>query len=152
MRHTRSRTLITKLAPSAFVVAVGALGAFACGTADHNAIPPVPADDAGAGGEQETHVASAVNVCPHIDNSFITPQQIPLNVSAVVAVTASDPDSALPDLTYAWHATSGTFSASDKPVTDYNCSKIGAQQLTVTVTDQPGCSTELTINVACVAN
>jgi hypothetical protein len=110
--------------------------------------------DAGAAGADagaETHVASAVNLCPHVDGSYITPQKIAPNVSAVVAVNASDPDSPVPDLTFAWHATSGVFSASDKAVTSYQCSKVGTQELTVIVTDRPGCSVQLTISVECVA-
>ena len=150
MRERPQPMRLTKLARSARGALAGALCALGCGSAEHNAIPPVPEADAGADSGAETHVASAVNLCPHVDGSFITPQKIAPKVRAVVAVTASDPDSTASDLTFAWRATSGVFSASNKPVTDYECSKIGTQQLTVTVTDQPGCGVEFTINVECV--
>ena len=140
------------LARNAFVVTLGALCTFSCGTAEHNLVPPVSEADGGADAGAETHVASDVNVCPHVDGAFITPQKIAPNVSAVVSVSASDPDSTVPDLTFAWSATSGVFSASDKPVTNYECSKIGAQQLTVTITDRPGCRIKFMINVECVAS
>lgn len=139
-------------ARKALCAVAGALCAFACGSAEHNMVPPVSEADGGADAGTETQVASAVNLCPHVDGSYITPQKIGPKVAAVVAVSASDPDATTPDLNFSWRATSGTFSASDKAVTSYVCSKLGPEQLTVTVTDQPGCSVELTINVECVAS
>ncbi len=144
--------IATRRARTAFSVVAGALCVLGCGTAEHSVVPSSTEADAGADSGAETHVASAVNLCPHVDGSFITPQKISPKVSAVVAVSASDPDSTVPDLTFKWHATNGVFSASDKAVTNYDCSTVGSQQLTVTVTDAPGCSVELTLNVECVAS
>ncbi len=145
-------SVTTKLARKVCGAVAGALCALSCGTAEHSVIPPATDADGGADAGSETQVASAVNLCPRVDSSFITPQKIAPQVNALVSVSASDPDSPIPDLTFTWHATSGVFSASDKAVTNYECSKIGTQQLTVTVTDRPGCSVEFTINVECVAN
>src|SRR4051812_4402491 len=119
---------------------LAALCALACGSAEHVQVPPMSEADGGADAGTETQVASAVNLCPHVDGSYVTPQTIAPHVSALVAVSASDPDSAVPDLSYAWHATSGAFRASDKAMTNYECSEIGTQLLTVVVTDHPGCN------------
>jgi hypothetical protein len=117
-----------------------------CGGAEHQKIPPVAEAEAG------TQVASGVNVCPRFEGSLILPQRIRPGETAVVAVRVSDPDAADSQLVFAWTATSGTFSASDSSVTNYDCSEIGSEQLTFSAVDRQGCSSSLTIAVECIAN
>jgi hypothetical protein len=131
----------------AALAACAALFAFACGAGDHVAIPPVEAD-----GGTETHIASGVNLCPHFDGSLLLPQSLHPNESAYVQVSASDPDAPDSQLVFSWSASSGAFSASDKPVTNYTCAKLGTAQLTVTAKDQQGCTADLNLFVACVSN
>jgi hypothetical protein len=118
----------------------------ACGTADHATVPPAPEGDASAS------VASVVNLCPRFDGSLVLPQHIPPMQSAMLAVTATDPDGADSELVFAWSAPSGVFSDRDKPVTNYNCSELGQEQLTITAADHQGCSSTLTIGVVCIAD
>jgi hypothetical protein len=126
-----------------------ALCALACGSGEHTTIP-VTGEDAGADASG-TQVASVVNLCPRFDGSLVTPQRITPGESALVAVTVTDPDGPSSELVFSWTATSGVFSASDKPVTSYTCSKLGTQQLSVVVKDRPGCTSQLSINVECVS-
>ena len=127
---------------SSLAVGLAALCVLGCGVADR-----VDAGDPGA----ETRVASGVNVCPHFEGALILPQRIAPDETAFIAVRATDPDAADSLLIFAWSAMSGTFTFSDEPVTNYSCSKLGAEQLTVTAKDRPGCSSDLTISVECVA-
>jgi hypothetical protein len=124
-----------------------ALCALACGTAQHTEVPPVAETNADAG----TSVSSAVNVCPFFRDSRLLPQRVPSGQSASIVVHATDPDAPDSLLSFRWDATSGTFSPDDEPVTNYRCSKVGAEQLNVTVTDQQGCSAGLTLGVECLA-
>ena len=124
---------------------VGALCVLACGSGEHTQVPPSVDADAG------TSISSGVNVCPYFEDSLVLPQRIAPRESAFIAVRATDPDAADSQLVFRWSATSGTFSAGDKPVTNYSCLKLGAEQLTVTVTDRQGCSSDLTIGVQCIA-
>ncbi|HEX2670355.1 MAG TPA: hypothetical protein VHM25_05755 [Polyangiaceae bacterium] len=125
---------------------VPALSAFACGAADRAPTPePIASAD-------PTEVQSGVNVCPRFDGSLVMPQRIAPNEASVITVSATDPDAPDSLLVFSWSAASGTFSASDKPVTVYHCTRVGAEQLTVVARDRRGCTTELTIDVECVAN
>ncbi len=119
----------------------------ACGGADHVSVPEPPDADAGP-----TKVNSDVNVCPVFGGSLVMPQRIGPSEAALIIVRASDPDSADSSLIYAWSAASGTFSANDRPVTNYRCSEPGTESLTVTAKDAHGCISSLTIDVECVAN
>jgi hypothetical protein len=144
MRDRSSFRRSARLERGAAAVA-SVLCVLACGSGEHTQVPPSVDADAG------TSISSAVNVCPYFEDSLILPQRIPPRESALVAVRATDPDAADSLLAFRWSATSGTFSVSDKPVTNYSCLKLGAAQLTVTVTDRQGCSSDLTIGVQCVA-
>ena len=124
---------------------VAALCVLGCGAADRVDVP-----DAGDP-NTETRVASGINVCPHFEGALILPQRIAPDESAFIAVRATDPDAADSLLIFAWSAMSGTFSSSDEPVTNYSCSKLGAEQLTVTAKDRLGCGSDLTISVECIA-
>jgi hypothetical protein len=80
------------------------------------------------------------------------PQRIAPGESTEIMVRVTDPDAPDSQLVLAWSAASGTFSASDKPMTTYRCVEPGTQQLTCTAKDKPGCVSELDIDVECVSN
>lgn len=137
----------SKLAWSFLVFAVG-LCALACGSGEQAPAPePEPAASA-----DPTEVQSGVNVCPRFDGSLVMPQRIAPNEPSVITVSATDPDAPDSLLVFSWSAPSGTFSSNDKPVTIYRCTRVGAEQLTVVARDRRGCTTELKIDVECVAN
>jgi hypothetical protein len=127
---------------------IAALWTLSCGTADHVAARPPPDQDASA----DTQVASKVNVCPRFDGSLALPQKITPDQTAVLLVTASDPDGNDAQLVFTWSAPNGSFNPSDKPVTNYNCSKLGVQQLTISARDEQGCSSALSLSVECVGD
>ena len=127
-----------------WLVACGGLCVTACGSAEHVEVPRV------ADSIADASVSSGVNVCPSIQSSLVLPQQIAPSENALVAVRAVDPDGAESQLVFRWTASSGTFSESNKSVTNYACSQLGTAQLTVTVTDGPGCTATLTLTVDCV--
>jgi hypothetical protein len=134
---------------SAFVGALGrfaALCALDCGTGEHVDVPETSSVDASTG------ISSGVNLCPYFQGSLILPQQLRPRESASITVRATDPDAADSQLVFSWSAASGTFSADDKPVTNYECSKLGTLPLTVTATDRQGCSIGLTLSVDCIPN
>jgi len=135
----------SKLAWTVLAV-VTALYALACGAADH-APTPEPAVSA-----DPTEVQSGVNVCPRFGGSLVMPQRILPDEASVITVSATDPDAPDSLLVYSWSASSGTLSSSDKPVTIYHCTRVGAEQLTVVARDRGGCTIELKIDVECVAN
>ena len=135
----------SKLAWSMLALAL-ALCANACGAGDR-APTPEPAASA-----DPTEVQSGINVCPRFDGSIVMPQRIAPNEASVITVSATDPDAPDSLLAFSWSAPSGTFSSSDKPVTIFHCTRVGAEQLTVVARDRRGCTAELQIDVECVAN
>jgi hypothetical protein len=142
----RNRSSSRSQAAGSLIAIVGAACVLACGVADR-----VDVENTGdLGGE--TRITSGVNVCPHFEGSLILPERIAPSESAFIAVRATDPDAADSLLVFAWTALSGTFSASDEPVTNYSCSKLGTEQLTVTAKDDQGCSSDLTLPVECIAH
>ncbi len=129
-----------------FSIGVG-LWLLACGSAEH-AVIPEPAE----AGADQAEVSSGVNVCPLFTGSLVMPQRIAPGESTEIMVRVTDPDAPDSQLVLAWSAASGTFSASDKPMTTYRCVEPGTQQLTCTAKDKPGCVSELDIDVECVSN
>jgi hypothetical protein len=120
---------------------------FGCGSGEHAIIPePVEAS------ADPAEVSSGVNVCPVFAGSLVVPQRITLGETSVLAVRVTDPDAPDSQLIFAWSAASGSFSASDKPMTTYRCTELGSQELTLTVKDKPGCVSKLVIDVECVSN
>jgi hypothetical protein len=148
MSDSRYSASEKRRASAALPMLVAALWPLSCGTADHVAVRPPPDQDAGT----DTQVASKVNVCPRFDSSLALPQKITPEQTAVLIVTASDPDGNDSQLVFAWSAPNGSFNPSDKPVTNYNCSQPGIQQLTITAKDEQGCSSSLSIRVECIGN
>jgi len=106
--------------------------------------------ETGDAGAEQAEVASSVNVCPRFAGSLVMPQRILPDESAFIAVRAVDPDALDTQLAFSWTATSGTFTASDKSVTNYRCAQVGSEQLTVVARDHQGCTSELTIAVECI--
>jgi hypothetical protein len=138
---------LSKLARSMLAFAIG-LCALACSSGEH----PSEREPEPAASADPTEVQSGVNVCPRFDGSLVMPQRIAPNEAAVITVSATDPDAPDSLLTFAWSAPSGSFTASDKPVTIYRCTRVGAEQLSVVARDRRGCTTELKIDVECVSN
>ena len=92
-----------------------------------------------------------INICPHFEGSFILPQSIPLDSSSFIAVRTVDPDGSASDLSFAWYAESGVFSAPARPTTEYRCVAQGEQTLTLVATDADLCDAWLHIDVTCLS-
>ena len=93
----------------------------------------------------------AINVCPRFEGSLILPQSIPHAGAAFIAVRAVDPDADDLTLTFAWSATSGDFSAPERPVTEYRCADDGDQALTIVTRDASNCDRALHLDVTCLS-
>jgi hypothetical protein len=114
-----------------------------CGTAD--------SVDAVEGVRNGATVATGVNTCPSFAFYMVLPKQLrPGEIATVIAV-ATDARSSATNITYAWTATSGTFSRTDTSVTEYSCASSGAHVLRVTASDQNGCNSALALDVVCDA-
>jgi hypothetical protein len=72
--------------------------------------------------------------CPVLTTWLISPQAAGAADPIDVTVAASDEDSG-DVLSYAWAATAGTFSNAASATTQYHCGPVGAQTLTVQVSD-----------------
>lgn len=119
--------------------------AWGCGSGDHvQGVAPVPSNPL-------VEFNPDVNQCPSIHGAVVIPLEIPPLVLAQVAAYAVDPDAAESQLVYAWTAESGTFVDSGKAVTEYQCTELGPQILSVSVRDVSGCSGHLTVQVDCIA-
>jgi hypothetical protein len=82
--------------------------------------------------------------CPSLSAWFITPQQTMGTAPVDVSVTGTDPDMG-EAVTYAWTATSGSFSSTTSAMTTYTCGATGMQTLSVAITDNhmPPCTTHV---------
>jgi hypothetical protein len=143
----RSPRPIRKFKLSSWLVFGAGFWLLACGGGDQVQVP----ERADAGNEQ-AQVNSGVNVCPVFAGSLVMPQRIGPGQKSNIAVRATDPDAPDSELIFAWSAASGSFSASDKPMTSYRCADSGSQRLTFTATDRIGCVSSLNIDVECVAD
>ena len=97
-------------------------------------------------------INGAVNVCPVIDELSASPSQV--NVGSSIALTggAHDSDSGPSALTYAWSATSGTFSDATAKSPTFTCTAPGTSTITLSVSDgdtSTGCGDTLTATVTC---
>jgi hypothetical protein len=119
-----------------------AASSLACGTAD--------SVDAVQGVRNGATVATGVNTCPSFGFYMVLPKQLRAGEVATAIAVATDAQSTS-TLTYAWTATSGTFSRTDTSVTEYTCTNTGAQVLHVTASDQNGCDSALDLAVECDA-
>ena len=90
--------------------------------------------------------------CPEIQSWAVTPDQAEVPdgmISAAVAVTEAD---ASQPLSYSWRATAGVFSDASVAATTYTCTSLGAQSITLTVTEgtpPSACSTTAVFPVGC---
>lgn len=112
-----------------------------CGAADAVYVMPVEA--------LEVDVAPAVNTCPTFAFYFVLPRNIRPGEAAALLVQGTDLDSDDAELSYAWSAASGAFSAPSLPATEYRCADSGPQLLNVTTSDAEGCEALLTLEVDC---
>src|SRR5262249_18814103 len=90
--------------------------------------------------------ALAGDPCPPPSARCITPtpQQTMGSAPVDVSVTGTDPDMG-ETVTYAWTATSGSFSSTTSAMTTYTCGATGMQTLSVAITDNhmPPCTTHV---------
>lgn len=119
------------------------LGSLGCGTAD--------SVDAVQGVRNNARIQSDVNTCPTFAFYMVLPKQLRDGEPATVIALATDAGSSDESITYAWTATSGTFSRVDSSVTEYSCTSSGPQVLRVTASDQDGCGSALNLDVECNA-
>jgi hypothetical protein len=106
-----------------------------------------------SGGSQTlVQIIPEANKCPVFVQSLVIPQTIQPAATADVVVLASDPDGSEAALTFAWSASSGSFSSSDRAVTRYRCAQAGPQLLYVDAIDELGCRSELTLRVTCLGD
>lgn len=90
--------------------------------------------------------------CPEIQSWTVTPDQAEVPdgmISAAVTVTEAD---ASQPLSYSWSATGGVFSDASMAATTYTCTSLGAQSITLTVTEgtpPSACSTTTVFHVGC---
>ncbi|HEX3849474.1 MAG TPA: hypothetical protein VHW01_00825 [Polyangiaceae bacterium] len=100
-------------------------------------------------------VNSTFSLCPLIDSFSITPLSIVVGGSISLTVSGHDPDPGPEPLSYAWTASTGTFSAPTSTVTSYKCTSVGTQTINIAVSDGntgvSGCPATLSEPVSCVA-
>jgi hypothetical protein len=102
-------------------------------------------------GKGRVHVdVNFANMCPEFESYLVLPSVIDPGYWAEVSVSASDPDGEVAGLTFAWQATSGTFSELALAETKYLCAASGEQMLTAEVRDSAGCTRELPLDVTCL--
>jgi len=90
------------------------------------------------------------NSCPDIESWTVAPVQAAAPDGLIdVAVAVNNPAA---ELSYAWIATAGSFADPSAASTVYRCTTVGAQTLTLTVSDQqssPACAATATFLVGC---
>jgi hypothetical protein len=124
-----------------------ALALAGCGAApESNEGPPGSATQAG----HDVEAAFNTNACPVFDWWLLLPRSVRPGSSAEINVFAVDPDAVEAPLRFSWQATSGTFSASDGPATEYSCQATGWQLLTLTAWDEIDCQRQLPLDVNCL--
>jgi hypothetical protein len=99
-------------------------------------------------------VNGVLNVCPLVDGISASPNELYVGGSVSVSATAHDPDSGPSPLTFAWTATSGTFTDPSSLNTRFVCTTAGSATLTLTVSDgdtASGCPATSSVTVTCDA-
>jgi 2',3'-cyclic-nucleotide 2'-phosphodiesterase/3'-nucleotidase len=92
-------------------------------------------------------VNGTFNICPMIDAVSANPAAVQLG--GTIALTASAHDDGIPStLTYAWTATSGSYSDASSPSPTFTCAQVGAATLTLAVSDSD-CADTSTLTVNC---
>jgi hypothetical protein len=123
----------------ALVCVVFVLG---CGSADETRT--VRDDD------PETIVEPFINVCPKFHGALAVPKTLLLGEYAVVAGYATDPDGPDARLRYEWTASSGELSNPDGAATEYRCSEVGDQILSLVARDELDCAAYMDIEMYCI--
>jgi hypothetical protein len=98
-------------------------------------------------------VSGTLNVCPTIDGIGASPDEVDIGSSISLSALAHDSDGGPSPLSYAWSATSGTFSDAIAPNTTFTCGEDPATvTISLTVSDgdpQPSCAATRTVEVTC---
>lgn len=100
-------------------------------------------------------VNGAINICPVIDALSASPGEVLVGQTVALSTSAHDSDAAPAALSYAWSATSGTFSSATAKNPTFTCTAAGTSTLTLTVSDgdaTPGCADTQTTTVTCTKN
>jgi len=100
-------------------------------------------------------VNGTLNICPVADGLTASPADIAVGFPVALAVTAHDPDGGPSPLSYAWTASSGTFSAPTSATPSFTCSAPGPVTVTATVSDgdtSAGCAATISAVITCEAN
>jgi hypothetical protein len=99
-------------------------------------------------------VNGVLNVCPLVDGISASPNELYVGGSVSVSATAHDPDNGPSPLTFAWTASSGTFSDPSSLNTRFVCTTAGSATLTLTVSDgdtATGCPATSSVTITCDA-
>src|SRR6476469_8286917 len=110
---------------TAVIVAVGALGVFGCNKAERR----YPTISAGSPDGGNVGVRGDYNFCPQVI-FLASPDHVPVGRPIVLTAVATDKDG--DRLTYAWTATSGTFSNPSSPTPSFDCARNGDVTITLT--------------------
>jgi hypothetical protein len=86
-------------------------------------------------GAQQTLITGQSFDCAAWDSVTASPTQT--NVGSSISITAVATAPSLSNLTYAWSAPSGQFSAANQAVTQFTCTQPGPVPVTLTVADGP---------------
>lgn len=78
-------------------------------------------------------VNGAFDSCPTVTSTSLSPTRVAVGQSATLAATARDRNGDA--VTFRWSAASGSFSASQLANTQYTCSSVGRQAITLTLSD-----------------
>jgi hypothetical protein len=126
-------------------LAISVRGICACGstTESYELPPPV---------RGEIALEQSSNLCPIFRYWLLLPRDVRPDLTATIQVKAIDPDTGDQDLRFSWHATSGYFSEPQAPTTEYSCTELGAQALTLTARDLDDCESILELEVQCLAD
>jgi hypothetical protein len=117
-------------------------------------VDKVVAVDAGGAGQDggdgsSVSVSGTFNTCPALQAAVASPPAAVVGETINVNASAFDKDTT-DKLTYAWTATAGSFAMPAAASTTYTCSVLGAQELTIKVSDGQ-CEDMSTIDVVCTA-
>ncbi|HET9955624.1 MAG TPA: hypothetical protein VFQ61_14015, partial [Polyangiaceae bacterium] len=99
-------------------------------------------------------ITGTLNLCPTIDGIGADPAEVQVEATIALSSLAHDSDAGPKPLTYAWRATSGTFSDPAAPNPTFTCTKPGPVTLTLSVSDgdpETSCADQLSTQITCSA-
>jgi hypothetical protein len=143
--NTISATIPGLPAGMGFQITINAVttdGASACvGTATFNVVAgsaqpvtvPLTCHEAPRTGS--VMVAGALNICPTLDGVGASPAEVQVGGSVALSALAHDSDAGPSALTYAWSASSGSFSDPTAQNPTFTCNAPGTATVTVSVSD-----------------